>query len=242
MGIGAGGLDVALAMAGEPFRLICPRVIGVELLGKLSEWVTAKDVILKVLSILSTVGNTGRAVEYFGTGAAELSVPERATITNMGAELGVTSSVFAADEKTREFLAAQEREEDYVELRADKDAKYERVIGIDLGELEPLIACPSSPGNVKRVAELAGTEVQQVWLGSCTNSSYQDLMMAARMLKGKTVHANVSMAVSPGSREVYEMIAANGALADLIGAGCRILESACGPCIGVGFSPGSGPR
>ncbi len=240
LGIGAGGLDVALAMAGEPFRLICPRIIGVELVGELSEWVTAKDVILKVLNILSTVGNAGTAVEYFGTGATGLSVPERATITNMGAELGVTSSVFPADDKTREFLAAQEREEDYVELKADKDAEYERVIRIELGELEPMIACPSSPGNVKTVAELAGTEVGQVWLGSCTNGSYQDLMRAARILKGKTVHANVSMAVSPGSRGVYEMITANGALADLIGAGCRILESACGPCIGVGFSPGSG--
>ena len=240
LGIGAGGLDVALAMAGEPFRLICPRVIGAELLGQLGEWVTAKDVILKVLSILTTVGNTGTAVEYFGPGAAGLSVPQRATITNMGAELGVTSSVFPADEKTLQFLTAQQREQDYLELRPDKDAEYDRIIQIDLSELEPLIACPSSPGNVKTVAQLAGTQVQQVWLGSCTNSSYRNLMMAARMLKGKTVHANVSMAVSPGSRAVYEMIAANGALADLIAAGCRILESACGPCIGVGFSPGSG--
>ena len=240
MGIGAGGLDVALAMAGEPFRLICPQVVGIELIGELGEWVTAKDVILKVLSILSTVGNTGSAAEYFGPGVATLSVPERATITNMGAELGVTTSVFPADDKTREFLAAQGREEDYVELKADKDAKYDRVIQIDLSQLEPMIACPSSPGNVKTVAQLAGTQVGQVFLGSCTNSSYQDLMTAAQILKGKTVHANVSMAISPGSRAVYEMIAANGALADLIAAGCRILESACGPCIGVGFSPGSG--
>ena len=240
LGIGAGGLDVALAMAGEPFRLICPRVIGVELVGELSEWVTAKDVILKVLSILTTVGNTGTAVEYFGDGVAELSVPQRASITNMGAELGVTSSVFGADEKTREFLAGQQREADYVELKAEKGAKYERVIRIDLGELEPMIACPSSPGNVKTVAELAGTAVGQVFLGSCTNSSYQDLMTAAKILRGKTVHENVSMAVAPGSRQVYEMIAANGGLADLIGAGCRVLESSCGPCIGVGFSPGSG--
>ncbi|MCK4850324.1 MAG: aconitate hydratase [Phycisphaerae bacterium] len=240
LGIGAGGLDVALAMEGEPFRLICPRIIGVELVGELGEWVTAKDVILKVLSILSTLGNTGSAVEYFGAGVTKLSVPQRATITNMGAELGVTSSVFPADDKTREFLTAQEREKDYVELSADKDAEYERLIQINLSELEPLIACPSSPGNVKTVTDVAGTKIQQVWLGSCTNSSYQDLMTAARMLKGKTVHANVSMAVSPGSRAVYEMIAANGALGDLIGAGCRILESACGPCIGVGFSPGSG--
>ena len=240
MGIGAGGLDVALAMAGEPFRLICPRVVGIELIGELSEWVTAKDVILKVLSILSTVGNTGTAAEYFGPGVAKLSVPQRACITNMGAELGVTTSVFPADDKTREFLTAQERQKDYVELKADKDAQYDRVIQIDLSQLEPMIACPSSPGNVKKVTELAGTQVGQVFLGSCTNSSYEDLMMAARILKGKTVHANVSMAVSPGSRGVYEMIAANGALADLIASGCRILESACGPCIGVGFSPGSG--
>ncbi len=229
MGIGAGGLDVALAMAGEPFRLICPRVVGIELIGELSEWVTAKDVILKVLSILSTVGNTGTAAEYFGPGVAKLSVPQRACITNMGAELGVTTSVFPADDKTREFLTAQERQKDYVELKADKDAQYDRVIQIDLSQLEPMIACPSSPGNVKKVTELAGTQVGQVFLGSCTNSSYEDLMMAARILKGKTVHANVSMAVSPGSRGVYEMIAANGALADLIASGCRILESACGP-------------
>ena len=240
LAIGAGGLDVALAMAGEPFRLVCPRIIGVELTGELGDWVTAKDVILKLLSILTTLGNTGTAVEYFGQGVETLSVPQRACITNMGAELGVTSSVFPSDEKTREFLAAQEREKDFIELRADKNARYDRVIQIDLAELEPMIACPSSPGNVKKVSELAGTEIGQVFLGSCTNSSYQDLTLAAKMLKGKMVHPKVSMAVAPGSREVYEMIAANGALADLIGAGCRILESACGPCIGVGFSPGSG--
>ena len=238
--IGAGGLDVALAMAGEPFRLTCPRVVGVKLTGKLSPWVSPKDVILKLLSILTTVGNAGAAVEYFGPALASLSVPDRATITNMGAELGVTTSVFPSDANTKAFLTAQGRDDDFRELSADDSAQYDRVIEINLSELEPLAACPSSPDNIKSISELAGTKIYQVCLGSCTNSSFRDLSLVASVLRGKTIHPDVSMSVSPGSRQVYQMIAASGALADLLAAGCRVLESACGPCIGVGFSPGSG--
>ena len=239
LGIGAGGMDVALAIAGEPFRLICPRIIGVELTGELPDWVCAKDIILKLLSIMTTVGNTGTAVEYFGPAVTGLSVPERATITNMGAELGVTTSIFPSDNRTREFLAAQQREKDFVEVKADPHANYDRVIKINLSELEPLVACPSSPGNVKTAAELSKVKVAQAWVGSCTNSSLRDLTIAASVMRGQVVHPDVSMAVSPGSRQVYEMIAQGGVLADLIAAGCRILESGCGPCIGIGFSPGS---
>ena len=239
LGIGAGGMDVALAMAGEPFRLICPPIIGVELTGKLPDWLTAKDVILKLLSILTTVGNTGNAVEYFGPAVAELSVLERATITNMGAELGVTTSIFPSDERTREFLAAQQRPQDFTELHPDPGATYDRIIKINLSELEPLVACPSSPGNVKTAAELSDVKLAQAWVGSCTNGSLRDLTVAAAILRGRIVHPDVSMAVSPGSRQVYEMISRNGILADLVTAGCRILESGCGPCIGIGFSPGS---
>ena len=239
LGIGAGGMDVALAITGEPFRLTCPPVIGVELTGKFPDWITAKDVILKLLSILTTVGNTGTAVEYLGPAAAELSVPERATITNMGAELGVTTSIFPSDDRTREFLSAQQRPQDFTELHADPGAAYDRLIKINLSELEPLVACPSSPGNVKTAAELSDVKVAQAWVGSCTNSSLRDLTVAADILKGRVIHPDVSMAVSPGSRQVYEMIAESGVLTDLITAGCRILESGCGPCIGIGFSPGS---
>ena len=240
LAIGAGGLDVALAMAGEPFRLICPRVVGVELIGQLPDWVAPKDVILKLLSILTTVGNAGSAVEYFGPALSNLSVPDRATITNMGAELGVTTSVFPSDANTRDFLTAQQRANDFRELAPDDNAQYDRVIRIDLSKLEPLVACPSSPDNIKTVSELTGTKIYQVCLGSCTNSSFCDLTLVARMLRGKTIHPDVSMSVSPGSRQVYQMIARSGTLADLLAAGCRVLESACGPCIGVGFSPGTG--
>lgn len=235
--IGAGGLDVAVAMAGGPFYLQCPKVLGVRLTGKLNDWVAAKDVILKLLSILTTKGNVGWVVEYYGAGAETLTVPQRATITNMGAELGVTTSLFPSDEQTRLFLAAQQREADYQPLAADEDAEYDRVIEIDLSQLEPMAACPSSPDNVKTIREIAGTKTNQIAVGSCTNSSYADLMMVAQVLKGRRIDPMVEFAIAPGSREVLNMLAANGALADLISAGARILESGCGPCIGQGFSP-----
>ena len=237
LAIGAGGLDVAVAMAGGPFYLNCPKVLGVNLTGKLNDWVAAKDVILKMLGILSTKGNVGWVAEYFGPGAERLSVPQRATITNMGAELGVTTSIFASDEQTGKFLAAQKREQDYQPLTADADAEYDRIIEINLTELEPMAACPSSPDNVKTIEEIGGPEISQVVIGSCTNSSYTDLMMVAGALKGRCINNMVELAIAPGSREVLNMLAENGALADLISAGARILESGCGPCIGQGFSP-----
>ena len=237
MAIGAGGLDVALAMAGQPFRIAYPRIIGVKLTGKLSPWVAAKDIILKMLSILSTKGNVGCMVEYFGPGVAELTVPQRATITNMGAELGVTCSVFPSDERTKEFLEKQGRGESFTALAADADAEYDRVIEIDLGSLEPLAACPSSPDNIKSIKELSGIEVGQVIIGSCTNSSFRDLSIVGAMLKGRKIADNVTLSIAPGSRQVLEMLARNGVLADIISAGARILESGCGPCIGQGQSP-----
>jgi len=240
LAIGAGGLDVAVAMAGGAFYLRCPKVLGVKLAGELVEWVASKDVILKLLSILTTKGNVGWVVEYFGEGASRLSVPQRATITNMGAELGVTTSIFASDEQTRQFLAAQKREKDYQPLSADVDAEYDRILEINLSELEPMAACPSSPDNVKSVAEIAGTKAGQVVIGSCTNSSFADLMMVAKVLKGRRINKMVEFAVAPGSREVLNMLAGNGTLGDMISAGARILESGCGPCIGQGFSPGDG--
>jgi len=238
--IGAGGLDVAAAMAGGPFYLTCPKVVGVKLTGQLPDWVAAKDVILKLLSILTTKGNVGWVVEYFGEGVSKLTVPQRATITNMGAELGVTTSVFPSDEQTRKFLSAQKREKDYKPISADKGAKYDRVIEIDSSKLEPMAACPSSPDNLETVDRIAGEASRQVVIGSCTNSSYADLMMVAKVLKGRRVHPTVEFAVAPGSREVLNMLADNGALADIISAGARILESACGPCIGLGYSPAEG--
>jgi aconitate hydratase len=237
LGIGAGGLDVAVAMAGGPFYLTCPKVLGVKLTGRLNDWVAAKDVILKLLGILTTKGNVGWAVEYFGDGVQTLSIPQRATITNMGADLGVTTSIFGSDEQTRRFLAAQKREKDYQPLSADADAEYDCVIEIDLGKLEPMAACPSSPDNVKPVREIAGLQAGQVVIGSCTNSSFADLMMVAKVLKGRRINNMVEFAIAPGSREVLNMLAENGALADMILAGARILESGCGPCIGLGFSP-----
>jgi len=240
LAIGAGGLDVAVAMAGSPFFLTCPKVLGVKLTGQLRDWVSAKDVILKLLSILTTKGNVGWVVEYFGQGASTLSVPQRATITNMGAELGVTTSIFGCDEQTGKFLAAQKREKDYQPLAADAGAEYDRTIKINLGEVEPMAACPSSPDNVKAVAEIAGIQTGQVVIGSCTNSSFADLMMVAEVLKGRHINNMVEFAVVPGSREVLNMLAENGALADMISAGARILESGCGPCIGQGFSPADG--
>ncbi len=240
LAIGAGGLDVALAMAGKPFRLTYPKVVGIELTGSLRPWVSAKDVILKLLSILTTRGNVGCIAEYFGPGVEGLSVPERATITNMGAELGVTTSLFPSDEKTRDFLRAQGREDCWAELSADSNADYDRVVSINLDELEPLAACPSSPDNVKAISELAGTSVEQVIIGSCTNSSYTDLMLVSKMLEGRTVHENVTLGIAPGSRQVLEMISGNGALGAMISAGARILEAGCGPCIGQGQSPADG--
>lgn len=238
--VGAGGLDVAVAMGGGPFYLPAPKITMVKLTGKLRPWVAGKDIILEVLRRLTVKGGVGKIIEYGGPGIKSLTVPERATITNMGAELGATTSVFPSDEKTREFLRAQGRLKAWKPLEADKDAIYDEVIEIDLNTLEPLIACPSSPDNVKKVREVAGTKVQQVAIGSCTNSSYRDLMTVAGMLKGKKVNPGTSLAIAPGSKQVFEMIARNGALAIMIGAGARILESACGPCIGMGQSPPTG--
>jgi aconitate hydratase len=237
LAMGAGGLDVAVAMTGGLFYLTCPKVLGVRLTGQLNDWVAAKDVILKLLSILSTKGNVGWVVEYFGSAVSTLSVPQRATITNMGAELGITTSIFPSDEQTLRFLAAQKRQEHYLPLAADEDAEYDRIIEINLSELEPLAACPSSPGNIKNISEIAGLQTDQVIVGSCTNSSYTDLMMAAGALKARRIHHMVEFAIAPGSREVLKMLARNGALSDLIAAGARILESGCGPCIGQGLSP-----
>ncbi len=240
LAIGAGGLDVAVAMGGGAFYLACPKVIGVKLTGKLPDWVAGKDIILRLLSILSTKGNVDCVIEYFGPGVATLTVPQRATVTNMGAELGVTTSIFPSDEQTKKFLAAQNREKDYQSLTADDGCLYERIIEIDLSSLEPLVSCSPSPDNVKTVESLEGTKVNQVIVGSCTNSSYTDLMMVAKILAGRIIHPMVEFAVAPGSRQVLNMLAANGALADIIAAGARILETACGPCIGLGLSPADG--
>ena len=237
LAIGAGGLDVAVAMGGGPFYLTCPKVVKINLTGKLQPWVSAKDVVLAVLEVLTTKGNVGTVVEYGGDGVGTLSVPERATITNMGAELGVTTSLFPSDAITRAFLKAQKREDLWIALAADPDAGYDRIIDIDLGTLVPRMAKPHSPDNIATVKELAGTKVDQVMVGSCTNSSYRDLMIVAGMLKGKRVHPDVSVGVAPGSRQVLEMIASNGALANIIAAGVRILESTCGFCIGAGQAP-----
>lgn len=237
MAIGSGGLDVACALVGLPFYITCPKVLKVDLSGKLNFWVTAKDVILYILELLSTKGNVGWVVEFGGDGVKTLSVPERATITNMGAELGVTTSIFPSDEITRSFLKAQDRESGWVELKADASAEYDRVINIDLGTLTPRFATPHSPGNVCLVKELAGTKVDQVCIGSCTNASYKDLKTVASMVKGKKLSAHVSLAVAPGSKQVFKMLADNGALLDLIDFGARIMESACGFCIGNGQAP-----
>ncbi len=237
--IGAGGLDIATALAGGAFYLPSPKVLKVELIGKLANFVTAKDVILKLLQILTTKGNVGYIVEYTGEGVKTLSVPERATITNMGAELGVTTSIFPSDEITKEFLRAQGREEDWTELKADKDAVYDKELTIDLSVLNPMIALPHSPDNVKEVSEVAGMKVDQVLIGSCTNSSYKDLYTVAKLLKDKQVDTQVSFGVAPGSKQVLEMITENGLLKNIAEAGGRILESSCGFCIGMGQSPAS---
>jgi aconitate hydratase len=237
--MGAGGLDVAVAMGGGPFYLPTPKVVLVKLSGSLQPWVSAKDVILEVLRIMSVKGGVGKIVEYGGEGVKCLTVPQRATITNMGAELGATTSIFPSDENTRTFLKSQGREEVWQELGPDPDVKYDEVIEIDLTKLESLIAQPHSPDKVVKVKEIAGTRVNQVAIGSCTNSSYVDMMTVAGALKGKQIHPQVSLVISPGSRQVLEMIARNGALADMISAGARILETTCGPCIGMGQAPPS---
>ncbi len=239
LGMGAGGLDVAVAMGGGTYYITMPKMLKINLLGKLSDYVGAKDVILEVLRILGVKGGVGAIVEYAGEGVKSLSVPQRATITNMGAELGATSSIFPSDEVTKAFLRAEGREEDFVELSSDADAKYDAEYTVDLSTLKPLSACPHSPDNVKPVSELSGMKINQVCIGSCTNSSMQDMLTVASMLKGKTVHPDVSLSISPGSKQVYTMLAECGALADLINAGARVLECACGPCIGMGFSPQS---
>ena len=239
LAFGAGGLDVAVAMGGGAYYITMPEMVRVNLTGKLNDWVSAKDVILEVLRRLSVKGGVGRIIEYGGEGVKTLTVPERGTITNMGAELGASTSVFPSDENTRLFLAAQGREKDYVELKADEDASYDLVIDIDLSTLVPAAACPHSPDNVKSIEEIGAIKVDQVCIGSCTNSSYVDLMKVAHILKGKTVHDNVSLSIAPGSKQVYNMLAASGALSWMIDAGARILESACGPCIGMGQSPQS---
>jgi predicted aconitate hydratase len=237
LAIGAGGLDVAIAMAGSPYNLRMPRVLGVELYGRLQPGVTAKDIIFESLRRLTVKGGVGKVLEYYGPGAANLDVPERATITNMGAELGATTSLFPSDARTLAYLTRQQRAQDFSAQAPDPDATYDEHMRLDLDTLEPLIARPDSPDNVCPISEVCGIPVNQVAIGSCTNSSYSDLMTVAAMLKGKTVHPNVSLVVTPGSRQVLHMIARNGALADLIAAGARILESACGPCAGMGQVP-----
>lgn len=235
--IGAGGLDVAVAMGGGAYYLACPKVVNVELTGALRPGVSAKDIILEVLRRMTVKGGVGKVIEYTGEALSTLTVPERATITNMGAELGATTSIFPSDEETRRFLAAQGREADYTPLSADTDAVYDEHIVIDLSALEPMAACPHSPDAVKTVREIGPIRIDQVCIGSCTNSSYMDMMKAAAILKGRQVAENVSLVIAPGSKQVFQMIAENGALADMIAAGARILECACGPCIGMGQSP-----
>lgn len=237
--IGAGGLDVAVAMGGGAYYITCPKVVKVELTGKLNAWTSAKDVILEVLRRLTVKGGVGKVIEYCGEGVKTLSVPERATITNMGAELGATTSIFPSDEITKQFLEAQQRGEVWQPLSADDDAVYDEVVEINLSELKPLSACPHSPDNIKSVAELKGMKIDQVCIGSCTNSSLLDMMKVAHILKGNKVHPNVSLAIAPGSKQVLKMMADMGLLSDIIDAGARILESACGPCIGMGQSPNS---
>lgn len=239
LAFGAGGMDVAVAMGGGEYHITMPKMTRINLSGKLPAWVSAKDVILEVLRIMSVKGGVGKIIEYGGEGIKTLTVPERATITNMGTELGATTSVFPSDEITREFLKAQGREADWVEVKPDANANYDEIIEIDLSTLKPMAACPHSPDAVKSVDEIGEIKIDQVCIGSCTNSSYLDLMRVAAILKGKTVAPNVSLSVAPGSKQVYNMLAKNGALADIIASGARILECACGPCIGMGQSPNS---
>ena len=233
LAFGAGGLDVAVAMGGGAYYITMPKMYKVELTGQLRPFVTAKDVSLELLRILSVKGGVGAIIEWGGPGVSTLSVPERATITNMGTELGATTSIFPSDEITRRFLASQGREQDYTPLSSDADAVYDRVINIDLSALEPMIACPHSPDNVVTVSSIAGKKVDQVCIGSCTNSSLQDLLKVAALLKGRTISPNVSLSISPGSKQVLRMLAECGALSDILASGARVLECACGPCIGM---------
>lgn len=239
LAMGAGGLDVALAMAGGEYNINTPKVCKINLIGKLNKMVSAKDIILEVLRRFSVKGGINKVFEYGGEGVKTLSVPERATITNMGAELGATTSIFPSDERTLEFFKAQDRESDYIELKADEDAKYDEEIIIDLNHLKPMVAKPYSPDNIIEISEISKIKVDQVAIGSCTNSSYEDLMKVSKILKGKKVHPDVSLVIAPGSRQVMEMLARNGALADIISSGARILENSCGPCIGMGQAPGT---
>lgn len=239
LAMGAGGLDVAVAMGGGAYYITMPKMYKVNLTGKLQPWVSAKDVSLEILRILSVKGGVGAIIEWGGEGIKTLSVPERATITNMGTELGATTSIFPSDEITKAFLEAQGRGDSYVPLESDPDAEYDRIIDINLSELKPLLACPHSPDNIKTAEELSSTKVDQVCIGSCTNSSLQDMLKVAAMLKGKKIHDSVSLSVSPGSKQVLSMLADCGALADILSSGARVLECACGPCIGMGFSPNS---
>ena len=240
LAFGAGGLDVAVAMGGGAYYINMPKMFKVELTGKLNPYVTAKDVSLELLRILSVKGGVGAIIEWGGEGVKTLSVPERATITNMGTELGATTSIFPSDETTRAFLKAQGREADYIPLASDEDAVYDRIIPIDLSSLKPMIACPHSPDNVVSVESVSGTKVDQVCIGSCTNSSLYDMLKVAEMLRGKTIHPNVSLSISPGSKQVLRMLSDCGALSHILASGARVLECACGPCIGMGFSPNSG--
>ena len=237
--MGAGGLDVAVAMGGGAYYITAPKMVRINLTGRLRPWVAAKDIILAVLRLLSVKGGVGKVIEYGGEGVKTLSVPERATITNMGAELGATTSIFPSDEVTKAFLKAQGREEDWCEVKADGDAVYDEVYELNLSELSPMAACPHSPDNVKTIPEIGKLKIDQVCIGSCTNSSLFDMMKVAYILKGKTCHPDVSLSIAPGSKQVFNMMAQNGILSDLIAAGARILECACGPCIGMGQSPNS---
>lgn len=239
LAIGAGGLDVAIAMAGGAYHLKVPKVCKVNLVGKLNKMVSSKDIILEVLRIISVKGGVGKVFEYGGEGTKYLSVPQRATITNMGAELGATTSIFPSDEKTFEFLKSQNRENEYVELKADEDCYYDEEININLSNLEPLVALPHSPDNVKKIKDVDNIKIDQVAIGSCTNSSFEDLMKVAQILKNNKVHEDVNLVIAPGSKQVMEMLARNGALGDIISSGARILENSCGPCIGMGQSPGT---
>lgn len=237
--MGAGGLDVAVAMAGEAFRIKYPKIVGIKLSGKLQKWVSAKDVILELLSRVDVKGGVGKVFEYFGPGVKNLSVPDRATITNMGTETGCTTSIFPSDEITREFLKAQGREDDWIELIADEDAKYDEIIEINLDEVEPMAALPHSPGAVKKVSEIAGIKVDQVSIGSCTNSSLRDLLIVSKALKGKTISEDLHLTISPGSRQVVEHLINSKDMNSLVQSGARILENGCGPCIGMGCAPSS---
>lgn len=237
LSIGAGGLDVALAMAGKPFKMIMPEIVNVKLTGKLKRGVTAKDIILEVLRRKTVKGGVNKVFEYTGDGIKYLTVPERATICNMGAELGATTSIFPSDEVTKDFLRREGRENDFIELSPDSDAIYDEIIDIDLSNLDALAACPSMPDNVKKIKEIEGTKVDQVLVGSCTNSSYLDMMMVASILKNKKIHKDVSFAINPGSKQVLSMMVKNGLLFDILASGARILECTCGACIGMGQSP-----